>query len=428
MYFRTFPDHQEGAGKMNVMMTAIRYGAIAFMAVMFTAAFAADSRADEGPWKVSEMAGAVRVMPVGGRAVALKSGDFVSTGDEIETGADSRLVLVRGEATITVAPDSRMSLPEAPSVGLTTTIVQELGTLLLKVNRKPRQHFEVKTPFLAAVVKGTTFTVSVDREGAAVHVVEGLVQVTDIDTRQSTLVRPGQTATTTSQPGGGLNVNDGAGTRPGDRGDAETGADQTETAAAGDSAPGNSENAPGQARKAEDDNSGPGNSENAPGQIKKAEVAPAAVITETLANTTLDMSSLTNGLVSSIAAPGNSGSSNGNSGKSPGSSNSGNGNAGNGNAGSGNSGSGSSVASSVSAVVAQATNGDSGNNGNGNGNGNSGNSGNSGNNGNSNGNSGNAGNSGNSGNLGNSGNSGNSDNSGNSGNSGNNGNGNGNGN
>lgn len=411
------------------MMTTTRYVASAFMAVMLTAAFPADSRADDGPWTVSEVAGAVRAMPVGGRAVALRPGDLVSAGDEVETGADGRLVLARGEATITVAPDSRMSLPEAPSAGLTTTIMQELGTLLLKVNRKPQQHFEVKTPFLAAVVKGTTFTVSVDREGAAVHVVEGLVQVTDIDTRQSALVRPGQTATTTSQPGGGLNVNDGAGTKPGDRGDAETGADRTETAAAEDSAPGNSENAPGQARKPEDDNSGPGSSENAPGQIRKAEGAPAAFITETLASTTPDVSSLTNGLVGSVAAPGNSGASNGNRGKSPGSSDSANGNSRNGNAGNGNSGSGSSVASSVSAVVVKATNGNSGNNGNGNngsGNGNSGRGSsvassvsavvvqaNSGNNGNGNGNSGNSGNSGNVGN------SGNSDNGGNSGHNGN---------
>jgi hypothetical protein len=134
------------------MMKINRAIAFACMAIIFVVAGPLDARADEGPWTVREIVGQVRVMPLGGVAVALKPGDMVKSGDEVETGTDGRVVLVRGEATVTVSPASRMSLPEAPSSGLTTTIMQHLGTLLLKVNRKPQQHFEVKTPFLAAVV------------------------------------------------------------------------------------------------------------------------------------------------------------------------------------------------------------------------------------------------------------------------------------
>jgi hypothetical protein len=50
----------------------------------------------------------------------------------------------------------------------------------------------VDTPYLAAVVKGTTFTVSVGATGASVHVHEGAVEVATNDRRQSILTRTGQ--------------------------------------------------------------------------------------------------------------------------------------------------------------------------------------------------------------------------------------------
>ena len=87
-----------------------------------------------------------------------------------------------------------------------TRIVQNLGTLLLKIEKRPEQHFEVKTPYLAAIVKGTTFTVSVDKSGGAVHVVSGLVQIHDPVSGQTGLVRPGRTGVVSSRPGGGLKI------------------------------------------------------------------------------------------------------------------------------------------------------------------------------------------------------------------------------
>jgi uncharacterized cupin superfamily protein len=392
---------------MQTVSIAWRYiFAALFLAVSVTV-LPHESRADEGPWTVSEISGEVRVMPLGGRAVALSAGDIVPAGAEVETAVAARLVLTRGESSITVAPASRLSLAEEPGAGLTTTIVQQLGTLLLRVNRKPQQHFEVRTPFLAAVVKGTTFTVSVDADGAAVHVVEGLVEVNDIDTGQTALVRPGQTATTSSEAGSGLSVGDGGGSNgtPDQRGAVEP----------------------------EEDDASPGKSEDAPGQIKKAEAETDAASTKAKSNNgkavglaikqalnveTADVSSLTDGLVTSSSTPtagvgangngqGNAfGAANGNSGvgalvsQNAGSGNNGNGNAGNsgngngnnGNNGNGNSGNGNSGNGNNNGAGNNNNNGNgnSGNNGNGNGNnngsGNNGN-GNNGNNGNGNGNS-----------------------------------------
>src|SRR5690606_611688 len=114
-----------------------------------------------------------------------------------------------------IAPNSRMSLPSDGGDGLGVRILQQLGTLLFKVERQETPYFEVETPFLAAIVKGTTFTVRVDALGAAVHVVEGAVQVEAHGSNSSALVRPGQTARVAGDGSGSLSVQGGdAGNAP----------------------------------------------------------------------------------------------------------------------------------------------------------------------------------------------------------------------
>ena len=56
------------------------------------------------------------------------------------------------------------------------TIVQQAGSILLDVEKRNVKHFEVETPYLAAVVKGTKFTVTSGDEGASVKVTRGSVQ------------------------------------------------------------------------------------------------------------------------------------------------------------------------------------------------------------------------------------------------------------
>ncbi|HMP61514.1 MAG TPA: FecR domain-containing protein, partial [Phenylobacterium sp.] len=58
-----------------------------------------------------------------------------------------------------------------------TRIVQDLGSILFQVDKQARPHFRVETSLLAAVVKGTTFTVSISAVSDTVHVAEGLVAV-----------------------------------------------------------------------------------------------------------------------------------------------------------------------------------------------------------------------------------------------------------
>ena len=81
----------------------------------------------------------------------------------------------------------------APSGGL-MQIFEQLGNVVFSVKKNKAPHFGVSTPYLAAVVKGTTFSVTVDASGASVQVVEGAVEVATNDGGARDLVLPGSIA------------------------------------------------------------------------------------------------------------------------------------------------------------------------------------------------------------------------------------------
>ena len=77
---------------------------------------------------------------------------------------------------------------------MATTIIHQSGSILLDVEKRNVKHFEVETPYLAAVVKGTQFRVTVEQGAARVDVVRGQVEVTDFKSGQFAMVQPGQAA------------------------------------------------------------------------------------------------------------------------------------------------------------------------------------------------------------------------------------------
>ncbi len=64
-----------------------------------------------------------------------------------------------------------VGLPAENREGLSTTIVQQAGSILLEVEKRNVRHFEVETPYLAAVVKGTQFRVSVNAASTRIDVI-----------------------------------------------------------------------------------------------------------------------------------------------------------------------------------------------------------------------------------------------------------------
>lgn len=168
--------------------------ALAFVSLLFligSPAGAAGTAADN--WLVTQLSGDARVVHAGAQPASLKVNGQLSPGDTLMTGATGRATLVRGADYIVVAPHSELRLPSAPQPSGFTRVMQNLGTMLFKVQHTAIPHFAVDTPMLAAVVKGTTFTVVVDEHRSAVQVIQGRVQVSAIDGGMSRMVEGGRT-------------------------------------------------------------------------------------------------------------------------------------------------------------------------------------------------------------------------------------------
>jgi FecR protein len=192
------------------MIGAGGFGRILAMALALGAA--SNAHAGEGEtWSVSKSSGEVWMTSTGAQQVSLGQEEVLKPGDTIRTGRNGRVLLVRGAETILVSPNSVIGLPTEKKDGLSTTIVQQAGSILLEVEKRNVKHFEVETPYLAAVVKGTQFRVSVNTGSARIDVIRGQVEVADFRSGQIAQVMPGQVATAFAQGKPGLSLS-GSGT------------------------------------------------------------------------------------------------------------------------------------------------------------------------------------------------------------------------
>jgi hypothetical protein len=144
-------------------------------------------------WKVSEVSGDVRLSEAG-RTRAAAKGALLGSGATIMTAPGARAVIVRGQEFVVISPGTRIRVPEANSPNKIMQLIADWGSALFKIEKKSTPHFGVQTPYLAAVVKGTTFTVTVGPEDAKVKVTEGAVEVSTLDGGASDLVRAGSLA------------------------------------------------------------------------------------------------------------------------------------------------------------------------------------------------------------------------------------------
>ncbi|MFT6659407.1 MAG: hypothetical protein ACJAZW_002583 [Maritalea sp.] len=288
-----------------------------------------------GEWKVDKLRGSVLYL-VDGEWQQLERGETISEYTSIRTTKYARVFLVRGNESMSIGADTWIKISD-PDGATRTIITQNFGELIVDVEKRNVEHFEVRTPLLAAVVKGTKFKVVARNGQASVAVLRGVVQVSDNSRRFKVDVKPNQSASSDDTGENPLSVTG--------RGEIEEIVD-TQT----------------------------GNA------VKGLEIA--ALVSKANHNGNGNAGNHENG------NSGNNGNGNGNSDNNSNSGNSGNsGNNGNGNGNAGNSENGNSGNNgNGNGNAGNSENGNSGNNGNGNGN--AGNNGNSANNGNGNGNSG----------------------------------------
>jgi hypothetical protein len=154
-------------------------------------------------WTVSKLSGDAFLASSVGQQIMLGEGSILNPGNKIRTGQSGRVLLVRGHETILIASNSVIGIPKHVR-GMSTTIYQWAGSILFAGNHK---QFDVETPHLDAVVRGTRFRVTVNKDGSSIEVLRGQVEVTDFKSGQHALVLPGQAANVLAQGSLGLSLN-----------------------------------------------------------------------------------------------------------------------------------------------------------------------------------------------------------------------------
>jgi len=166
----------------------------AFILMLFSAfLLASPAHAAPKQWKISEVSGQVQVERDGSTRSGTR-GMVLGLGDAVLTGETGRAVVVRGGEYVIVSPKSRLRIAKPKSESGFTQFIQYAGSVLFKIEKKETPHFRVETPYLAAVVKGTTFNVAVTPAGATVQVTEGRVEVSTLDGGAIDLIVPGRVA------------------------------------------------------------------------------------------------------------------------------------------------------------------------------------------------------------------------------------------
>ena len=157
-------------------------------------------------WIVERVAGTVWSQEEGREPIKLQRQMRVPIGATIKTLGNGRIRMVNAKNALTMSPNSLATIThDGWLFGARTRVLQETGTIEFEVETRSRPHFEVKTPYLAAVVKGTKFTVSVTSTSGTVAVTRGLVGVTAAKSGQSADVGAGQRASSNAT-GGGLST------------------------------------------------------------------------------------------------------------------------------------------------------------------------------------------------------------------------------
>ena len=185
-------------------MPLFRVGAAAARSIFFC------STALAGDWTISKIAGRgylVRTMDAPPEPAA--EGQAVPAGVTFATGIRSRAIITDGETVMAVGPETNVNITEK---GPMTSVRQASGAIGLDVETLGKPHLTVTTPYLAAVVKGTNFSVSIGEDSAEVSVAHGVVGVTDRVTGKRADVTSGQSA---SAGAGGMSVGKSVGAKAG---------------------------------------------------------------------------------------------------------------------------------------------------------------------------------------------------------------------
>jgi FecR protein len=160
-------------------------------------------------WRVSGLSGDASARLGSAPFERLAIGDLVPAGSDIRTAHSAVVFLSRRGDRIVIQPDTELHIAEPQAGGLLTQFFQSFGNVFYDVEPRSSRSFGVKSPYMAAVVKGTRFLVTVNRDVNSVRVDEGRVLVASNE-GESVLVGAGNVATVKQSGEGGVQMTDSA--------------------------------------------------------------------------------------------------------------------------------------------------------------------------------------------------------------------------
>jgi FecR protein len=156
----------------------------------------ADAETIRRVWAVVEVTGTVDIKDAGNNELRTRPGTPLEAPFTVVSGSDGHAVVARGQDRLTVGPNSRVAVPQPTSTesGVITRINQMLGSVLYHDEHRIKDSFEVDTPYLVSVVKGTTFNIRVTADDTTVALIDGSLFVHTLDMKSELLLKPGQAA------------------------------------------------------------------------------------------------------------------------------------------------------------------------------------------------------------------------------------------
>jgi uncharacterized membrane protein YgcG len=189
---------------MPISSLSRRLKRVGLVSVSALALATSASSADE--WVAERLRGGVFALE-NGQWVQLQRGDVVPDDRPVQTAADGRVSFTRGKERLDLGPGTQVQIFDVgASTQPYTTVRQYFGKVGVEAEVREVEHFAVETPYLAAVVKGTRFSVETTEGASRVDVERGEVSVSDNEGGQTASVAAGESASVGPEIGeiGGL--------------------------------------------------------------------------------------------------------------------------------------------------------------------------------------------------------------------------------
>lgn len=189
----------------------VRAGWPALLAALLV--LAGSRSAISAEWRIAKMSGDVRVHGAGDVWVKAKPLQVLKPGESVWTGRRSRAQIETDEGSVILRAGSLVKVPAQKLPEGTTVLFQGQGKVEAKVEKRKMRHFSIQTPFLAAVVKGTEFSVDIGSGSTSVSVSKGTVGAVSVESGQEVDVKAGQSISAANKAGASLGKaqSDGAG-------------------------------------------------------------------------------------------------------------------------------------------------------------------------------------------------------------------------